>query len=116
LLDETKRHRIETEAILATLTVLWCNDGSVAMRAKGTLELQLREGIEDTKQLNHVLSNNLTGPNTCKLIDIEKTGEDLNHEHAIHLTDVANRQKLHPLPGRLRLPFTARFIPSACPG
>lgn len=116
LLDEIKTHRTEMEATLATLTVLWCNDGSVAMRAKENLELQLQEGIEDLKQLKRVLASNPAGPNTCKPIGIENPGEDLDHERTIHLTDVENRQRPLPLPGRLRLPFTAKFIPSACPG
>ncbi len=34
ILDEIKTHQIEMEATLATLTVLWCSDGSVAMHMK----------------------------------------------------------------------------------
>ena len=117
ILDEIKTHRIEMEATLATLTVLWCSDGSVATRMKGDLELQLQEGIEDTKRLKRVLTSTLAGPNQCKLvIDIEKPGENPNHGYTIHHTDVKNRPRLSPLLGRLRLPFTAKFIPSACPG
>ncbi|KAH9016472.1 hypothetical protein EDB84DRAFT_1443105 [Lactarius hengduanensis] len=70
LLDEIKTHRIEMEATLATLTVLWCSDGSVATRVKGDLELQLQEGIEDTKRLKRVLTSTPVGPNKCKLTKI----------------------------------------------
>lgn len=91
LLDEIKAHQTEMEATLATLTVLGCNDNSVTMHTKKNLELQLQEGIEDMKQLKRVPTSNPAGPNTCKLIDIEKPGEDLDHEHTIHLTDVKNR-------------------------
>ncbi|KAH8978132.1 hypothetical protein EDB86DRAFT_2837041 [Lactarius hatsudake] len=47
LVDEIKTHRMEMETMLANLTVLWCSDGSTAMRMKENLTLQLREGIED---------------------------------------------------------------------
>ncbi|KAI9439151.1 hypothetical protein H4582DRAFT_2075806 [Lactarius indigo] len=77
LLDEIKTHRIEMEATLATLTVLWCSDGSVATRVKEDLELQLQEGIEDMKRLKRVLASTPAGPNKCKLvIDIEKLDKD----------------------------------------
>ena len=103
------------EAILATLTVLWCNDSSVATRTKEDLELQLRDGLKDMRQLKSALTSNPAGPKTCRLIEIEKPSEDLDHEYTIHHTDINNRRKLHPLSGTLRFPFTAKFIPSACP-
>ncbi len=75
------------EATLATLTVLWCSDGSVATRMKGDLELQLQEGIEDTKRLKRVLTSTLAGPNQCKLvIDIEKPGENPDHGYKLWAT------------------------------
>jgi len=71
------------EVSLATLTTLWCGDSLVATHVKERLEIELREGIEDMDQLAHVLINTLAGPNTCKVIEIEGPGEDLDHEHTI---------------------------------
>jgi hypothetical protein len=107
---------MEMETMLANLTVLWCSDGSTAMRMKENLTLELREGIENVKQLKRGLTTPAS-PNMCKLvIDVEKPGEDLDHVDAIHHTDVESRQGLYPLLGRLQLPFTTKFISSACPG
>lgn len=89
------------EATLATLTVLWCNDSSVATRTKEDLELQLQDGLKEMRQLKSALTSNPAGPNTCRLIEIEKPSEDLDHEYTIHHTDANNRRKLHPLFGRL---------------
>jgi len=115
-IDKIKTHRIEMERILATLTVLWCYHNPVAMHAKEKLELQLQKGIEDLKQLMRVLTSIPAGPKTCRLIEVEKPSEDLDHEYTMYHADLKNRRRLHSLPGRLRVLFTAKFIPSSCPG
>jgi hypothetical protein len=116
LIDEIKTRRTEMETMLATLIVLWCNHDPVATRTKEDLELQLQKGIKDLKQLKSVLTRKPAGPSTCKVIEIEKPSEDLDHAYIMHSTDVKNRRRLHSLLGRLRVLFAAKFIPSACPG
>src|ERR1700744_568890 len=115
LLEEIKTHRMKMESMLAALIVLWCDDSSAAMHAKGDLERQLREGIEDLKRLKRMLTSN-TGLSTCKLIEIENPSKHVDHEYTMHHTDIKNRQRLHPLLGKLRGPFTAELIPSASSG
>ncbi|SRR6266404_7504380 len=85
LVHEIKTHWKAMEVSLATLTTLWCGDSLVATHVKECLEIELQEGIEDMDQLAHVLitGNTLAGPNTCKVIEIEGPGEDLDHEHTI---------------------------------
>ena len=117
LLEGIETHRTEMEAILAALIVLWCDGSSLAMHTKEDLEQQLREGIEDLKQLKRALTSNQAGLKTCKVIEIENPSEHLDHEHStMHHTDINNRQRLHPFLGKLRGPSTAELIPSASSG
>jgi hypothetical protein len=115
LIDEINTHRADIEKMLAILTVLWCHHNSVAMHTKEDLELQLQKGIKDLKQLKSMLTSNPAGPSTCRVIEIEKPSEDLDPEYTMHHTDLKNRRRLHSLLRRLRVLFTAKFIPSACP-
>lgn len=118
LLKEIKTHRLEMEAILATLTALWCEKSSVAAHLKQELRSKLQENIDDSRLVEGVLTNASPSgaPITArKVIDVDRPGKVLDRERTVHYTDISDRQTFYQLLARLQLPPAAVSVPSTCP-
>lgn len=98
LFDEIRTHKMGLEATLAAVTILWCQDGSVAMRLKENLKTDLRKSIDES---NNVLTTTTAGPVTASgIISAQLPSEDLSRKRTTH-TDINNRRGLYPLLGRV---------------
>jgi hypothetical protein len=94
LLDEIRTHRMGMEATLTAVTILQCNDGSMAMTMKENLKTDLSRAVEEMKNLNRVLATTSrpTGAiTTLRVISVEQPSEDLDRKRTAHHTDVNNR-------------------------
>ena len=100
LLDEIKAHRMGLEAMLAVVTVLWCQDGSRAMSMKEGLRRDLQKSIKEINNVKQVLTTTARAVTTCRTISAEKPSEYLSCEHTTH-TDLNDRQRLYLLLGRM---------------
>jgi len=113
LLDEMKAHRKGMMMMLAAVTIIWCQHGSIAMRLQDELKMNLRKSIDDIDNFKHTLTN--TTATGATMIRAQRPGEDCSHEHIAYI-DVNNRQGLYPLSGRMQLAFIAKLVPSTCSG
>lgn len=119
LFKEIKTNRSEMEAILATLTALWCEESSLAARLKQELRSKLQENIDDSRLVEGVLTNASPSgaPVTARnVIDVDRPGKVLNRERTVHYTDISVRQTFYQLIARLQLPPAAVFVPNTCRG
>ena len=91
LLYEIRMHRMGMKAMLVAITILWCNDSSMAMSVKENLKTDLSRAIEE---MNHVLtttSQPTRAITTPRVISVEKLSEDLDCKHMAHHTDINTR-------------------------
>ncbi len=100
LLDEIKAHQMGLEAMLAAITVLWCQNGSRVMSVKEGLRRDLWKSIKEINNVKQVLTTTARAITTCRTISAEKPSEYLSHEHTTH-TDLNDRQRLYSLLGRM---------------
>jgi hypothetical protein len=91
LLDEIRTHRIGMEATLAAVTILQCDDGSMAISVKENLKMGLSRAIEEMNRILTTTSQPIGAITTLRVISVEKLSEDLDCERTTHHTDVNNR-------------------------
>ena len=89
LLDGIRTHKMGLEATLAAVTILWCQDGSVAMRLKENLKTDLQKNIDES---NNLLATTTAGPVTvCGIISAQLPSEDLSCKCTTY-TDIIYQQ------------------------
>ena len=104
------------KATLVAITILQCNDSSMAMSVKENLKTDLSRAIEEMNRVLTTTSRPTQAITMPRVISVEKPSEDLDCECMAHHTDINTRRRVYPFLGRMQLAFTAKLISSACPG